>query len=84
MACREMAAAINHPPLQGIGAVADWRTRLGRLASAVESTLDEQREKLGLGAPRPVRIEAYRGYGRADQGWFRARVLRGAPPPRAR
>lgn len=64
--------------------MADWQRRLARLASQVESTFDDQREKLGLSAPRPVRIEAYRGFGRADRVWVKARVLRGMPMAPAR
>jgi phosphatidate phosphatase APP1 len=59
--------------------VAEWRSRLARLASTVEGTLEEQREKLGLAGPRPVRIEAYRGFGRPERVWVKARVLRGMP-----
>ncbi|HEV7589539.1 MAG TPA: phosphatase domain-containing protein [Longimicrobium sp.] len=64
--------------------MADWQRRLAKLASRVDSRLDGQREKRGLGANRPVRIEAYRGFGRPDRLWVKARVLRGMPAPPAR
>jgi phosphatidate phosphatase APP1 len=64
--------------------VADWTRHLAKFASRVDSRLDEQREKLGLGASRTVRIEAYRGFGRPDRLWVKGRVLRGMPLPPAR
>jgi phosphatidate phosphatase APP1 len=64
--------------------VADWQRRLAKLASRVDSTLEGQRERLGLGPNRTVRIEAYRGFGRPDRLWIKARVLRGMPLPPAR
>ena len=59
--------------------MAEWHKRLARLASQVENAFDDQREKLGLSGPRPVRIEAYRGFGRPDRVWVKARVLKGMP-----
>ncbi|HKP77405.1 MAG TPA: hypothetical protein VJT67_17880, partial [Longimicrobiaceae bacterium] len=57
----------------------EWTRRLARIASQVENAFDDQREKLGLSGPRPVRIEAYRGFGRPDRVWVKARVLKGMP-----
>jgi len=61
--------------------VADWTRRLARIARQVDPRIEEQ---LGLGKDRPVRIEAYRGFGRADRLWVKARVLRGIPVAPAR
>lgn len=64
--------------------MADWGERLSRFAARMESKLGEQRGKLAFGGGRPVRIEAYRGFGRGDRVWVKARVLRGSPVPRPR
>jgi len=65
--------------------MADWQKRLAKFASRVDSRLDAQRERLGLGANRSVvRIEAYRGFGRPERVWVKGRVLRGMPVPPAR
>jgi len=64
--------------------VADWQRRLAKLASRVDARLDAQRAKLGFGAERTVRIEAYRGFGRPERVWVRGRVLRGMPVAPAR
>jgi phosphatidate phosphatase APP1 len=61
--------------------VADWQRRLARIARQVDPRIEEQ---LGLGRDRPVRIEAYRGFGRADRLWVKGRVLRGMPVAPAR
>jgi len=64
--------------------VADWQRRLAKLASRVDGRLDAQREKLGLGGSRVVRVEAYRGFGRPERVWVKGRVLRGMPIAPAR
>jgi phosphatidate phosphatase APP1 len=64
--------------------VVDWQRRLTKLADRLDGKLGGPREALGLGGERPVRIEAYRGFGRADRVWVKARVLRGMPVAPAR
>lgn len=64
--------------------MAEWRRHLAKFADRVEDRLAEQRERLGVGGEKRARIDAYRGYGRGDRAWVKARVLRGAPVPRAR
>jgi phosphatidate phosphatase APP1 len=66
--------------------MAGWQERLARLASRVEETLDQHKERLGsrTGEPRPARIEAYRGFGSADRAFVKGRVLRGRPVPPGR
>jgi len=64
--------------------VAEWRRHLAKFADRVEDKLAEQRERLGMTGDRRPRIEPYRGFGRPDRAWVKARVLRGAPAPRAR
>jgi phosphatidate phosphatase APP1 len=64
--------------------VAEWRRHLAKFADRVENRLAEQRERLGATGDRRPRIEAYRGFGRGGRVWVKARVLRGAPAPRAR
>ncbi|MFL5382584.1 MAG: App1 family protein [Longimicrobiaceae bacterium] len=62
----------------------DWQRRLAKLASRVDGRLDAEREKLGLGGSRVVRVEAYRGFGRPERVWVKGRVLRGMPVAPAR
>ncbi|HET7229377.1 MAG TPA: phosphatase domain-containing protein [Longimicrobium sp.] len=62
----------------------DWKKGFERFSQRLEAKIDEQREKLGFGGDRPLRIEAYRGFGRPDRAWVKARVLRGSPLPPAR
>lgn len=64
--------------------MADWHKRVARLASRLESAVDDRVERLGITPPRPPRIEAYRGFGRADRVWVKARALRGMPLAPAR
>lgn len=59
--------------------MADWHRRVARLARRLDDAFDDQASKLRGGGPRPVRIEAYRGFGRPDHLWVKARVLRGMP-----
>ena len=61
-----------------------WKREVGKFVGRFEARLDEQRAKLGFGAGRPVRLEAYRGFGRGGKAWVKARVLRGMPLPRSR
>ncbi|HEX8245378.1 MAG TPA: phosphatase domain-containing protein [Longimicrobium sp.] len=63
--------------------MADWQRHLAKLTDRIEDKLAEQRERLGGGEKR-ARIDAYRGFGRGERAWVKARVLRGAPVPRAR
>lgn len=64
--------------------MSDWKTGFERFTQKLEAKVEEQRARLGFGGNRPLRIEAYRGFGRADRAWVKARVLRGNPLPRAR
>lgn len=66
--------------------MADWQKHLAKLASKVETKIDQQRERLGMtgGRGKAARIEAYRGYGCADRAYVKGRVLRGNPVPAAR
>jgi phosphatidate phosphatase APP1 len=64
--------------------LAEWRRHLEKFASRVEDKLEEQRERLGITGEKRARIDAYRGYGRGEHAWVKARVLRGAPVPPAR
>jgi phosphatidate phosphatase APP1 len=64
--------------------VSGWRSGIGRFVERVETRLDAQRQRLGVGAGgRAPRIEAYRGFGTADRALVRARVLRSPPVPPA-
>jgi phosphatidate phosphatase APP1 len=62
----------------------DWKKGFERFSRRLDAKIDEQREKLGFGGDRPLRIEAYRGFGRPGRAWVKARVLRGNPVPPAR
>lgn len=62
----------------------DWKKGFTDFARRLDEKIDEQRAKLGFGGDRPLRIEAYRGFGRPDRAWVKARVLQGAPLPPAR
>ncbi len=62
----------------------DWKKGFERFTRRLDAKIDEQREKLGFGGDRPLRIEAYRGFGRPGRAWVKARVLRGNPIPPAR
>jgi len=64
--------------------MSDWKKGFERLTQKLEAKVEEQRHRLGFGGDRPLRIEAYRGFGRADRAWVKARVLRGMPLPPAR
>jgi len=62
--------------------MADWKRGLQRFMHRVETKLDEQRERRGIGmGSGTMRIEPYRGFGCSDRAWLRGRVLRGAPIP---
>jgi len=62
----------------------DWKKGFTDFAKKLETKVEEQREKLGFGSDRPLRIEAYRGFGTPGRAWVKARVLRGMPLPPAR
>jgi phosphatidate phosphatase APP1 len=62
----------------------DWKKGFTDFARRLDAKIDEQRTKLGWGGERPLRIEAYRGFGRPERAWVKARVLRGNPLPPAR
>ena len=60
----------------------DWKHALTRVAAEIEAGVDRTRHALDrrLGRDRPVRVEAYRGYGTPDRVRVRGRVLYGDPP----
>ncbi|HYH78628.1 MAG TPA: phosphatase domain-containing protein [Longimicrobium sp.] len=62
----------------------DWKKGITDFAKRLDAKIDEQRGKLQQGGERTLRIEAYRGFGRADRAWVKARVLRGTPIAPAR
>lgn len=62
----------------------DWKKGFTDFSRRLDAKIDEQRAKLGFGGDRPLRIDAYRGFGRAGRAWVKARVLRGNPVPPAR
>lgn len=64
----------------------NWQRRIARTAERLERRLDRVRQgvdaALGPDA-RPIRIEAYRGFGTPERLFLRGRVLRGSPIPPA-
>ncbi len=62
----------------------DWKKGFTDFARKLDEKIDQQRTKLGWGGDRPLRIDAYRGFGRPERAWVKARVLRGNPVAPAR
>jgi phosphatidate phosphatase APP1 len=62
----------------------DLKKAFSDFARRLDAKIDEQQAKLGWGGDKPLRIEAFRGFGRPERAWVKARVLRGNPIAPAR